>query len=63
MRTEGRVAEVACSVNVPRRLTLSNSKAESERTDAWTVMSCKSFLASLRLLVVQREAFLTGLNL
>ena len=40
-----------------RRLTLSNSKAEIERTDTWTVMSGESFLASLQLLVAQREIY------
>jgi hypothetical protein len=45
---------------IPNWLTLSNSKAEIKRPDTWTVMSCKSFLASLRMLVAQREPFLTG---
>ena len=43
----------------PRRLTLTNNKAEIERTDTWTVMSCKTFLASLQLLVAQRGSFIT----
>ena len=52
----------SASAGNPKRLTLSNSKAEIERTDTWTVMSCKSFLASLRLLVAPRESFLTRLG-
>ena len=52
-----------CTAGNPKRLTLSNSKAEIERTDTWTVMRCKSFLASLQLLVAQRESFLTRLGL
>jgi hypothetical protein len=40
-----------------------NSKTEIERTDTWTVMSWNPFLASLQLLVAQREAFLTRLGL
>ena len=52
-----------CSPGNPKRLTFSNSKAEIERTDTWSVMSCKSFLASLQLLVARRESFLTRLGL
>ena len=42
--------------------TAGDNKAEIEHSDTWTVMRCKSFLASLRLLVAPRESFLTGVG-
>src|SRR4051812_8153558 len=53
----------SASAGNPTRLTLTKSKAEIERPDTWTVMSCKSCLASLQVLVAQRDAFLTPLGL
>jgi len=53
----------SASAGNPTRLTLTKSKAEIERPDTWTVMSCKSCLASLQVLVAQRDAFLTRLGL
>src|SRR5687768_11787238 len=60
-----RDAANGCGVNVSSASSTRISTRSTwsiERTDTWTVMSCKPFLAPLQLLVAQREAFLTRLG-